>query len=357
MDTNIPAAVDQAINDAQELVTKGVTTSDLSTATYTADSLIQPQDLSPLITDLSQKETSFYNRVRKTRGVGAAALFNLKESVYKSGENASAYEYLYAEGGLPVERNTQYGNIVNPYKDLGTKGSVTGRAIRQMQGGTTDLMADAVESAMMRLRFAIDWASFWFRSDTTSTGGISGYQGFDQLITTNIVDAAGAQISKALIDKLARKIYYSGGAGMVDSVWCSAGVGIDINNLYNPNNQLSVNLGPTNGLTFGNRIGTLATIVGDLDVVPNYFINPGTPFLQGSGYSASSGPAGVGTSTVFFLGMRFIEYRELLPMSKVDLAIVADKQDFMVIESGSVVLRAEPFMGKITNVAESSYVV
>jgi hypothetical protein len=52
--------------------------------------------------------------------------------------------------------------------------------------------------------------------------------------------------------------------------------------------------------------------------------------------------------------MRRIEYRELLSMSKLDLALVADKFEFMVIEAGAVVLTAEPHAAKIINVGEST---
>jgi hypothetical protein len=348
----VNAALDAA-SEAKELVQKGITTANVTGATYTDDRLVLPQDLSPLLTNLDNREASFFNAVKKTAGVGDAAVFNLKKDIYSGSRDP--VNYLYAEAGLPTESTTVYDHFTNPYKDMGVKRSISGRAKRQARGGApSDLRAEEVQSGMMELRDAIDWASFWLRTDATSTAGVAGYAGVDQLISTNIIDAGGSAISKAIIDEAIRKIIYQRGtpaAGFM--IWCSPGVGIDLDNTYNTKEQININLGSTEGLTLGNTVVTARTRLGDMPIMHNYNINPGLDRPQGNPYSASSAASGLQTSTVFILPMKRMEYRELLPMSMVDLAIVADKEDFMIIESGTLVLTAEPHAAKITNVHEN----
>lgn len=347
----------KAIEGAEEFIkSSGVSTAELASTTHGTDGLITPQDLSPLLTDLAKRKTSFFDRVSKTRGQGDAYSFNLTEEYFGSSEDASPNEMFYADGGLPVERTTKYNNVVNPYKDVGLSGSVTGRALRQM-AGQVDLEAQEVKNTMQRVRQGIDWLSFWSRNDVNNSAGISGYKGLDQLITTNVIDAQGGEVSLDMMNELARMIAYQGGSGEVSHVFTSMGVGIDINALYRSQNQFVLNMPGAERASFnaGDPMTTgVQTVLGTHELVPSYSINPGLPYPQGNPYDASSAEEGVGTSTIFFLAMPYIEYRELLPMSKVDLATVADKQDFMVIESGTVALRAEPFCGKIINVAEST---
>lgn len=356
--TNVPAAVNQAISGANELVAKGITGSSLASNTYsTGSALIVPQNLSPLLTNIAQRETSFYDRVQKTQGFGKAAEFNVLQALFSAIDNASPRELLYADGGLPQQKTTQFANVINPYRDLGLTGSVTGRAARQ-EANFTDLEALEVKATMRRVMQAIDWLSFWSDTTTANSNGITGYAGLDSMIQTNVIDAQGAPISKLLLDRAAKRIYYKGGAGYLSHIFCSAGVGIDLDNIFNTSAQVQINNGSDRSeLIFGNRVAYAQTIAGKAEIVPNYFINPGTPYIQGnpnlSYASASSGPNGVSTSTVFLLPMEFITYEQLLPMSKIDLAVVADRMDFMVISSGAVTLRAEPFCAKIINVGES----
>lgn len=351
MNNGMPSLVDQAMSTTSALVTKGITAANLASDTVGAG-LGVPQNLKPFLTNLAKRQTSFYDRVSKPIGFGSAVEFNLLPAYFSGTENASPNELFYADGGLPQIKTTAYKNVINPYRDLGLTGSVTGRAMRQ-EKRFIDLEAGEVKSTMQRVVQAVDWLSFWSRSDVTNSLGIAGFQGLDQLITTNVIDAAGAGISKALLDKASERIYYQGGAGELTNIFCSAGVGIDLNNIYNTQQQLIVNANGRDNITMGNFVKIARTIAGDAEIVPTYFINPGLPYSQGQPYSASSGVTGVGTSTVFLLAMRHITYEELLPISKVDLAVVADSKQFMVLNSGAITCVAEPYCAKIINVAHT----
>jgi hypothetical protein len=357
---NQPKFVDQALNASAELVEKGITTANLASETIGAG-LIAPQNLSPLLPNLAQRKTSFYDRVNKPQGLGTAAEFNMVSALFASGESANPVEAFYDDVNGPAEKSSAYASRLNPYKSAGFKGSVSGRAMRRAKGGTpTDLEAQEVQNTMQRVRQALDWLAFWSRSDVTNSNGIAGYQGLDQLITTNVIDAAGAPLTgdagKALIDKAAKKISYHGGAGEVSHMFSSIGVGIDVDNTYNTKEQININMGEdTAKLRWGNRVTSVLTVAGELELVPTYSINPGTPYNQGQPYSASSGPEGTQVSTVFLLAMKWINYEELLPMSKLDLALLGDSHQFLVIEDGTVTLHAEPWCAKIINVRETSY--
>lgn len=353
---NEPKVVSQALAEGNALIQKGISASNLASETI-GSGLITPQNLSSLLPNLAGRKTSFYDRVRKPRGFGQASEFNTISALFGSGESADPRELFYADGGKPEEKSTTYSNVVNPYRDLGLSGSVTGRAMRQAQGGTpADLEAQEVQNTMTRVRQAIDWLAFWSRDDVNNSNGIAGFKGLDQLITTNVIDAGGASISKALIDQASTRIAYQGGEGELTHIFTSVRVGVDLDNIYNTQQQLVVNMGDTrNDLTLGNRVTRVATVAGEAELVSSYFLNPGTPYTQGQPYSASSGVRGISLSSVFLLSMNWVEYEELLPMSKVDLAVVADKMDFMIINSGTIKVMAEPWCAKIINVAETTF--
>lgn len=351
-----PANVAKALKGTEELVAKGVSASTLASETY-GSGLITPQNLSPLLVNVAARKFPFYQMVQKPKGAGQSAKFNLVDALFETGEDASPDELFYEDGGVPEEKTTSYSNVINPFKDLGLKGSVTGRSMRQAKGGTpNDLVAEEVKNTMQRVAQAIDWLSFWSRSDVTNSNGIAGFKGLDELISTNVIDAGGAPISKALLDEASRKISYQGGGGELSHIFSSPGVAQDIDNLYNDQNRIVINQGgDQKDLTFGNYVRRLNLSAGQPEVVADYFLNPGDPYPQGQPYSASSGPSGISLSTVFLLPMSYVFYEELLPMSKIDLATVADKVDFMVLNSGTIKLQAEPWAAKIINVAENTF--
>lgn len=348
--------VTDTVEEAAELITKGVTTSDLSANPSGGAFLRAPQNLSPLVINLGERVPALYRDLKKVKGYGKATQFNLIESVFGSSEDWTPNESFYAENGTPPERKPQFKNLVQPYKAFGFKGQTSGHAFREQNGGTpSNIEATNVENTMHQVTQAAGWLTYWSRSDVNNNAGLPGFTGFDQMITTNVIDALGAPISKSLIDRAFRAIAYNGGAAAGRfGMYASYGVAMDTNNLYNTQQQVIVNTSSDRtGLVFGNKISTIRTFLGDVPVNGDYFVNPGTKYPQGQPYSASSGAKGLNVSTIFIMALDHIAFEELLPVSKIDLAITGDALPYMVITHGAPTLRAEPWCAKIINVSET----
>lgn len=331
-----------------DLVAKGISTSSLNGGSGSA-TLTTRQDLDPVITNLAYRNTPFRDMVRRTQGQGAAFTFNTTDALFAGNENTNPREAFYADGGLPQSRTTQYGTKIVAYKALGYQGSVTGLA--QATGESLiDLYATEVERATRTLIQAEEWLAFWSSTTDNNTAGLPGFPGLNELITTNVVNASGAVISKTLIDKAAYLISQRG--GMATHMFCSLGVAGDINNLYNTSSQVIINGSDRNSLMYGNMVTEISTIAGIWKVVGDFFLNPGNTYPLNSG--VSSFPAGATSSTVFVLAMPFIEMRDLKKIGMEELGRTADKRSFYVNEYTALKLTAEPWCAKITNVLETT---
>lgn len=340
------ADIKKIIADVESSVKKGIDTSSLNGGTGSA-TMTTRQDLDSVIVNLSNRNTPFRDMVRREAGQGAAFTFNVTSSLYGAAENTNPRETFYAEGGLPTMRNTQYGTKIVAYKSIGYQGSVTGLA--QASGESVlDLYATEVERGTRGIIQAEEWLDFWSSTTTANTGGLYGYAGLDELITTNVIDAAGAVISKTLIDKAAKRIASHG--GMATHMFCSLGIAADVNNLYNTYSQVIINGADRQALTYGNMVRNISTIGGVWDVVGDFFLNPGNTYPNPSG--VSSYPTGATSSTVFILAMPFISMKDLKSIGMEELGRVADKRAFYVNEYTALKLTAEPWCAKITNVLE-----
>lgn len=326
---------------------KGINTGSLS-ANGTANTMTIRQDLDPVITDLTNRNTPFRDAARREAGQGEAFTFNTYESLFGGAENTSPREMFYEDGGLPEEKTTQYGTKVVQYRSLGSKGSVTGLAQAQAQS-LVDLYASEVQKTTQRVIQAEEWLAFWSSTTTANTNGEFGFPGLDELITTNVVDANGAAISKTLIDQAAEKIAQRG--GQATHIFTSIRVGINIDNLFNQYAQVVINQNDRDSLRLGNKVRDVSTVAGVLSLVPDFFLNPGNTYPLPNG--SSSFPSGATTSTVFVLAMPYISMKDLKPLGMEELGRTADKREFYVNEYTALKLTAEPWCAKITNVADT----
>lgn len=344
----IKKSVSQILKEAEDLVKKGIDTGSLDGGTGT-DTLTTRQYLDSAILTISDRNTPFRDSVQREDGEGAAVVFNLREALFESGENANPREAFYGDGGLPEEATTQYFTRTVAYKSLGYKGSVTGLAKAQARS-LTDLLAAEVEATTRRVVQAEEWLAFWSSTTVANSNGLFGFAGLDELITTNVIDAAGAPISKVLIDRAAELIAQRG--GMATDLFCSIRTGININNIYNGNERVVVNMGDDRqNLTWGQQVARVSTVAGMLNIKPDFFINPGNTYPDANG--ASSSPSGQATSTVFVLAMPHIKMVDLQRVGMEELGKTADKYDFFVNEYTVLKLKAEPWCAKIINVDDT----
>jgi hypothetical protein len=338
-------SIKKILEDANSL-TKTINTADI-TDTVGATNLLAPRDLDPIITDLANRNTPFYDAVRKEDGKGTGFSFNLKKSLFSAAQNPR--DGFYADGGLPQEEDTQYGSVYVEYKAYGYKGGVTGLA--QATGEEmVDLYAEELEGTSRRVVQGLEWLAFWSDTTTANSGGRFGFDGLNALITTNVIDAAGGVITKSLIDRAAVRIQSQGGTAT--HMFASLRVAADVSALFDGVSRVVVNAGERQGMTLGNTVADISTVAGFLKVVPDFFINPGNTYPLNSGVSST--PLGATTSTVFILNMNYIAYKFLKRLMVEPLGKTADKDEFFVKAYTGLKLTAEPWCAKIINVKDNT---
>lgn len=339
--------IDKVIKDAENVVQKGIDTGDIGTG---SNQIQSRQNLSSLVTELKKHEIPFYSSVRRVPGSGAAAVFNLQQDVFQTGDTVAPIESFYADGALPEFSGTKYGNLSFEYRQVGRAGSVTGLAQEQMRS-FDDMYAREVRNTMTKVARDVEWLSFWSKTSSTPASGVTPFAGLDELITSNVVDANGGVITKDLIDQATFKIAYQGGYDGNHMMYVSHGNAIALDNIYNNDSQVIINQDRGN-LTFGNRVTRVRTHIGEMGIQPAYFLNPGTPYPSGNN-SNSSAPTGTTLSTIFILPMDYIEISELLPLTKENLAKTNDTERFFVKTYIVPTLTAESYAAKIINVKEN----
>ena len=339
--------IDKMINDAQVVVQKGITTGDLNGASGSATATTR-QDLDATILSIADRNTPLRDLIVREQGQGAAFTFNLRESLFKSGENANPREAYYGDGGLAEEKSTAYFTQTVAFKALGYTGSVTGLAKAQAKS-LVDLLAAEIEATTRRVIQAEEWLMFWSDTTIANTNGLFGFPGLDELITTNVIDALGQPISKILVDRVTELIAQRG--GMATHIFTSIRTGINLNNLFNSFAQVIINQSERDNLTLGNKVRDISTVAGTLSIVPDFFLNPGNTYPNSDG--SSSAPSGAATSSAFILAMPHLSMRDLQAIGMEELGRVADKTSFYVNEYTALKLKAEPWCGKIINLDDT----
>jgi hypothetical protein len=328
--------------ESEELVAKGVSMSDIGTS---ANTLQAPQNLADFVTTIRDLNTPLYNVLRKVRGFGEAASFNLVRDVFSTGDSQDAS---YTDGGLPAESTTGYGQVSYLYRQYGAKGKVTGLS-QAVMAQFDDLkrreIANRIKFTLQRLNRDMYWGR---TADTSKVIGL------DELITTNVIDAGGAVLDKDIIDEAAIKIAYRG--GQATHMFVSPGVKQQVNRLYDGSERVVITRDVNNqtDLAFGNSVSQLETTAGMWSVVSDIFVNPPIAYEQGNSYSSSSGEQGVGLSTIFIINEPSLEISELMAMTYEDLAKTTDADEFFVKTYVALCLYAEPFCAKIINVKDKA---
>lgn len=337
--------------DSEAIVQKGIsTTNTVYPNTNSSNALTVRQDLQAEIVNLANRGTPLRDMVRREPGVGGAFTYNVAASVFQAGQNTNPRELLYADGGLPTEAATQYKTFTVPYVSIGQQGSVTGLA--QATGeAVVDLYMAEVEKRTRAVIQGSEWLMYWSDTTTPNTNGLTGYAGLDQIITTNVVDAGGAAISKAMIDSAAIKIAQQGGMTSGSyMLFCSIGQAASINNLYNNFSQVIINNPGRDSITFGNYVTEIRALQGIMKVVPDFHINPGSVYPQANG--TSSFPVGATTSTAFLVDTQFMSMKVLKELGMEELGRVADKRSFYLNVYEALKVTAEPWFAKIENLLE-----
>ena len=335
----------QIIEKQQNLIAKTVSSSQLGISAG-ANNLVVRQDLDPIVTDITQRNTPFRDIVKREAGEGEGFTYNVYEALNSTPQNPR--NAVYGDGGLPTARAPKFGSHYHAYAPIGLQSGVTGLAQAQMRS-LIDLYATEVEKTTKNVIQSEEWLNFWGSTTTLNAASLPQYPGLDELITTNVIDAQGGVISKTLIDRACEMIAQYG--GMATHIFTSIRVGINIDNFFNQYAQVIINQSDRDSLRLGNKVRDISTVAGVLSLSPDFFINPGNQYTLPNGQS--SFPNGAPVSTVFILAMPFISMKDLQPLGMEELGRTADKRDFFVNEYTGLKLTAEPWCAKITNVSDA----
>lgn len=338
-------ALDKALDRFEKTVDTGF-------AGPVPNSLLARQDLEAAIVVLSDRGTPFRDRVTRIRGEGLAHLWNQRTRLGTLANGPMALVNLfYKDGDLPPEDDPAYVQKTAAYKYLGTTAVITGPMIASGRS-YTDIEAEIAEAALRRIIQAEEWADFHGDSGTNTLS----YDGFDVQITTNVVDASGAQLTATgvtipLFDKVIKLIRLQGG-NKIDGIYLGFGLQTQVNAIVSPAARYFINIDQEGRLVAGDHATAYMSPLGSIPVIGDFFANPALPYPYNAG--GSSGSTGSGLSSVYFLrhDEQGVQMVDLVPLGRTELAKIADTVRFYLNEYIVLALKAEPWVGLIENVGD-----
>jgi hypothetical protein len=317
------------------------------------NSLLARQDLESAIVVLSDRQTPFRDRVSRIKGEGLAHLWNQRTRLDNVADGPSGLVNLfYADGNLPYTTDPNYVQQTAAYKYLGTTAVITGPMIASGRS-YIDIEAEVAEATLRRIIQCEEWADFKGNATTNTLS----YNGFDQQLVTNIIGAAGAALTASgvtipLFDRVIKLIRIQGGS-KVDGIYCSFGQQSTINQIVSAAARYVIQMDSReNLLTAGDHVVSYQSALGPIPVIGDFFVNAALPYpIDATG---SSGATGNGVSNIYFLrhDEQGVQMADLVTLGRTELAKIADTVRFYINEYLVLAVKAEPWLGMITNVQE-----
>lgn len=326
-------------------------TVNISFAGPTPTSLLARQDLESAIVVLSDRLTPFRDRVTRIKGEGLAHLWNQRTSLGTLTDGPQALVNLfYADGNLPPSTDPAYTQKTAAYKYLGTTAVITGPMIASGRS-YIDIEAEIAEAALRRIIQAEEWAAFHGQSSVNSLS----FDGLDVQITTNAVSNAGSQLTASGVvipafDKIIKLIRNQGG-NKLDGIYLGFGLQTQVNAIISPQARYIINVDSPKFVAGDHAVSYMSPL-GPIPIIGDFFCNPALPYPYNQ--TGSSGAAGSGLSTVYFLrhDEQGIQMVDLVPLGRTELAKIADTVRFYLNEYTVLALKAEPWVGMLTNVGD-----
>lgn len=339
------------LNNIDKALERFEKTVNISFAGPTPTSLLARQDLESAIVVLSDRMTPFRDRVTRIKGEGLAHLWNQRTSLGTLTDGPLALVNLfYADGNLPPSTDPAYVQKTAAYKYLGTTAVITGPMIASGRS-YIDIEAEIAEAALRRIIQAEEWADF---HGDVSINTLS-YSGFDVQITTNAVSNSGSQLTASGVvipafDKIIKLIRLQGG-NKIDGIYLGFGLQTQVNAIVSPQARYIINMDSPKFVA-GDHVVSYMSPLGPIPVIGDFFCNPALPYPYLDG--GSSGATGSGLSTVYFLRHddQGIQMVDLVPLGRTELAKIADTVRFYLNEYTVLALKAEPWVGMLTNVGD-----
>lgn len=318
------------------------------------NSLLARQDLESALVVLSDRQTPFRDRVSRIKGEGLAHLWNQRTRLDNVTDGPSGLVQLfYADGNLPPATDPAYVQQTAAYKYLGTTAVITGPMIASGRS-YIDIEAEVAEAALRRIIQAEEWAIF----NADSSVQTLAFNGFEVQIVTNVVNNAAAALTALgvtipVLDKVIKLIRLQGGSKL-DAIYCSYGIQTVINQIVSPAARyfIQIDNAKDNILRAGDHVTSYQSPIGSIPVVGDFFVNPALPYPIN--FAGSSGPTGNLVSNIYLLrydelGCQMVD---LVPIGRTELAKIADTVRFYLNEYTVLALKAEPWTGEVSNVAD-----
>lgn len=317
------------------------------------NSLLARQDLEAAIVVLSDRLTPFRDRVVRIKGEGLAHLWNQRTRLdtVADGPMGLTLNLFYADGSLPNSTDPTYVQKTAAYKYLGTTAVITGPMIASGRS-YIDIEAEVAEASLRRIIQAEEWADFKADSAVNPLA----YDGFDVQIVTNVVSNAAAALTASGVtipafDKVIKLIRLQGG-NKVDGIYLSFGLQAVVNQIVSGAARYIIAGESSQKLPAGDHVVSYMSPVGSVPVIGDFFCNPALPYPINA--AGSSGATGNLVSNVYFLrhDAQGCEMADLVPIGRTELAKIADTVRFYINEYTVLALKAEPWVGVLTNVSD-----
>ncbi len=344
--TKVMSSLDKALMRFEKTV-------DTSFAGLVPNSLLARQDLESAIVVLSDRLTPFRDRVSRIKGEGLAHLWNQRTSLTTLANGPqSLVNLFYADGNLPSSTDPAYTQKTAAYKFLGTTAVITGPMIASGRS-YIDIEAEIAEAALRRIIQAEEWADFHGNSSVNTLS----FDGFDTQITTNVTNNAGAALTATgvtipVFDKIIRNIRYQGG-NKLDGIYVGFGIQTQVNQIVSPAARYYVTGDSGREFGAGDHVTSYMSPLGSIPVIGDFFANPALPYPYNA--AGSSGATGTSLSTAYFLrhDAQGVQMIDLVPLGRTELAKIADTVRFYLNEYLVLALKAEPWVGMITNIQDA----
>lgn len=325
---------------------------DISFAGPVPNSLLARQDLEQAIVVLSDRMTPFRDRVSRIKGEGLAHLWNQRTRLDTVAQGPSGLVNLfYADGALPASSDPTYVQKTAAYKYLGTTAVITGPMIASGRS-YIDIEAEIAEAKLRQIVQAEEWSDFKADSSQNSLA----YDGLDVQITTNVVSNSAAALTATGVtipsfDKVIKLIRLQGGV-KIDGIYMSFGLQAVVNQIIAPAARYIISSENNSKLPAGDHVVSYMSPLGSIPVIGDFFCNPALPYPINA--AGSSGATGNLVSNVYFLrhDSQGIEMIDLVPLGRTELAKIADTVRFYINEYLVLALKAEPWVGVLTNVSD-----
>lgn len=317
------------INATLDKVTKAITTADAGGSASLATSVLVRENLSEVVTRLTDTETAIRNRLSRKKGAGMAASWVVLTGI-TSGNSP------FTEGGTPSEDDATYVRRTAVYKELGKTKTISTKMIYAGQS-FGDVDARETENAIREV--IQDEENLIINGDATTYP--LQFDGLKTQITTNVTDDANNPLGFRvdLVNKAIKTIWSTKGVRPT-AIYCGYGMKKAINESLI--GDVRVNLNDGNTVAHGVDVGFIQTMAGKLPVVPTVAITSST----------------YGSNTVEDLyivtekanGQDVLYMEDLYPLGKEYLAKTGASTKFMVTECTVLVNRAEEMHYKFQNV-------